>query len=80
MDNKESLSRVQKKQYAKMQLSFEVTFEVFESKFYQRVATGRQYKKLSANTVWTEIYSVIKGGQKASQSYLGYVLLEDYIR
>jgi hypothetical protein len=49
-----------------MQMSFEVTFEIFETKFYSRLAMQRQYRKLSANIVWTEIYSVIKGGIAAS--------------
>ena len=62
-----------------MTLKFEVTFEVFEQKFYNRLATQRQYKKLSASTVWTEIYSVIKGGLRATKSYFGYVFLQDYL-
>jgi hypothetical protein len=65
---------------AKMQLAFEVTFEIFEEKFYSRMANRRQFKKLSANTVWTEIYSVIKGSLKAANTYYGYVFIEDYLR
>jgi hypothetical protein len=41
---------------------------------------NRQYKKLSAATVWTEIYSVIKGGVLASDSALGNVDCDKYIR
>jgi hypothetical protein len=39
----------------------------------------REYRKITSNTVWTEIYSVIKGGLKAAKSYIGYVQLEDYL-
>lgn len=28
----------------------------------------RAFKKLSASSVWTEIYSVIKGGMRAAES------------
>ena len=60
-------------------MSFEVTFEVFETKFYSRLAMQRQYRKLSANIVWTEIYSVIKGGAQAEKSVFGYIQLHDYL-
>lgn len=62
-----------------MQLQYEVTFEVFEQKFYSRLAIQRSYRKLTASTVWTEIYSVIKGSLKAASSYCGYVQLHDYL-
>jgi hypothetical protein len=62
-----------------MKLQFEVTFDVFEQKFFQRLSMNRAYKKLSASTVWTEIYSVIKGGTKAADSALGYCHLDDYM-
>lgn len=65
---------------AEMRLMFEVTFEIFEEKFYNRMAVGRQYRSLSANTVWTEIYSVIKGGEEASKRIYGYVSSNEYIR
>ena len=29
--------------------------------------------------MWTEIYSVIKGGMRASESYLGYLQLHEYM-
>jgi hypothetical protein len=58
---------------AEMNLQFEVTYEIFEKKFYSRLSIQRQFKKLSANTVWTEIYSVIKGGIRASDAYFGYL-------
>jgi len=60
-------------------MQYEVTYEVFESKFYSRLKMQRVFRKLTASTVWTEIYSVIKGSIKASQSYLGYVSLHDYL-
>ena len=56
-----------------------MTFEIFEQKFYSRLKMQRVFRKLTASTVWTEIYSVIKGSIKASQSYLGYVSLHDYL-
>ena len=40
----------------------------------------RVYKRISAQTAWTEIYSVIKGGIKAASSYFGYVEIEDYLQ
>ena len=60
-------------------MSFEVTFEVFETKFFNRFSIQRQYRKLSANIVWTEIYSVIKGGIGAAKSVLGYLQCHDYL-
>jgi hypothetical protein len=39
----------------------------------------RDYRKISANTAWTEIYAVIKGGIRAATSYIGYVHLEEYL-
>lgn len=63
-----------------MTLMFEVTFEIFEEKFYNRMAIGREYRKLSANTVWTEIYSVIKGGEFAAKQSYGWVSSNMYIR
>lgn len=56
-----------------MKLSFEVTFEIFENQFYSRLSMQRAYKKLSASSVWTEIYSVIKGSMRAAESMFGYV-------
>lgn len=69
-----------KKIDADMKLSFEVTFEIFENQFYSRFAVQRAFKKLSASSVWTEIYSVIKGGMRAAESTFGYVQLADYLR
>lgn len=60
-------------------MQYEVTFEVFEQKFYSRLKMQRVFRKLTASTVWTEIYSVIKGSIRASESYLGYVSLHDYL-
>jgi hypothetical protein len=57
-----------------------VTFEVFESKFYDRLSVSREFRRLSATTVWTEIYSVIKGSIAASDSYFGYLQLHEYLR
>lgn len=62
-----------------MNLSFEVTFEVFEKRFYDRMAHGGQFRMLSANTVWTEIFSVIKGSERASNRNTGYLSLYDYL-
>ena len=61
-------------------MSFEVTFEVFEEKFFKRLQLQREYRKITAQTIWTEIYSVIKGGIKATSSYFGYVQMEDYLQ
>lgn len=41
------------------QLSFEVDFEIFKNRFWPKYAS---WTKVSALVVWTEIYSVIRGG------------------
>ena len=47
-----------------MQLSFEVTFEIFEERFigrwYRYMSKGLS-KKLSPSFIWTELQSIIKG-------------------
>lgn len=48
-------------------ICFEITFELFESRFYNKLQLQKKYKKISANTVWSEIYSVIKGSIIESQ-------------
>ena len=84
LQNEKPVTQNQKKAnnavIADMKMMFEVTFEVFEEKFYSRLQTERQYKKLSASTVWTEIYSVIKGGLKAAEYSYGYLTSDQYIR
>ena len=55
------------------QLSFEVDFDIFESKFWPKVGNRKNMKKISPTLVWTEIYSVIKGGLKSSTFYMGYL-------
>lgn len=41
------------------QLSFEVDFEIFKNRFWPKVSS---WTKVSPLVVWTEIFSVIKGG------------------
>ena len=57
-------------------LSFEVDFELFQVKFWPKV---RSQSKLSPITVWTEIYSQIKGSNDAYKSDWGYMTLSDYL-
>ena len=46
------------------QLSFEVDFETFRTRFWPKVAS---WTRVSALVVWTEIYSVIKGSAESSE-------------
>ena len=64
----------------KQQLSYEVDFEMFESKFWPKVGNRKSMKKLSPTVVWTEIYSVIKGGLSSSHYYMGYLPRHIYIK
>ena len=46
------------------QLSFEVDFDIFRNRFWPKVAS---WTKVAPLVVWTEIYSVIKGGAQIYQ-------------
>jgi len=59
------------------QLSFEVDYEVFRIRFWPRVA--QMARQLSPLLVWTEIYSVIKGGFYTARYSCGYVPFEVYL-
>ena len=63
-----------------MNLCFEVTFDVFESKFYDRLLSKKMIKRLSANLIWTEIYSVIKGSLNSSNCYYGWLSVREYLQ
>jgi len=65
------------------QLSFEVDFDIFVSKFYarfERQIPSHKRNKLSETMIWTEIFSVIKGGMKAADDYKGFLPLDVYMR
>jgi hypothetical protein len=66
--------------YKGQQLSFEVDFEVFESKFYNRFKQHQKYKRLSSAMVWTEIFSVIKGGLNSRDHYQGFLTGKSYVK
>lgn len=55
-------------------------YDIFESKFWPKIAHRRCLKKLSPTLVWTEIYSVIKGGMSSCQYYQGYLPKKDYVQ
>ena len=55
-------------------------YDVFESKFWPKVSNNKSLKKLSPTLVWTEIYSVIKGGMQSCGYYLGYLPKKDYVK
>lgn len=61
-NNRKTVTQGNKFLIEKQQLSFEVDYDLFESKFWPKIAHRRCLKKLSPTLVWTEIYSVIKGG------------------
>ena len=64
----------------RQQLSFEVDYDVFEQKFWPKIGTRKQMKKISASLVWTEIFSTIKGGIRSCQFYMGYLPRHIYIK
>ena len=53
---------------------------MFETKFWPKVANHKCLKKLSPTLVWTEIYSVIKGGMQSCSYYLGYLPKHVYVK
>lgn len=57
----------------KQQLAYEVDYDIFETKFWPKISNRRSLIKLSPTLVWTEIYSVIKGGMKSGTYYMGYL-------
>lgn len=63
----------------KQQLSFEVEYDIFESKFWPKISNRRCLKRLSPTLVWTEIYSVIKGGMQSCYFYQGYLPKREYV-
>ena len=62
LQNKERLVGSSKMQIETQMFSQEVDFEMFEKKFWGK---NKGKLKLSALNIWTEIYSVIKGGISA---------------
>ena len=50
-------------------MSFEVEYDVFVEKFWPKIAQRRNLKKFTASLIWTEIYSVIKGGIRSNSYY-----------
>ena len=63
----------------KQTLSFEVDYDIFESKFWPKISHRRHLKKLSPTLVWTEIYSVIKGSIRSKCYYQGYLPDYEYV-
>jgi hypothetical protein len=63
-------------------MSFEVDFEIFRDRFIPTL----EYKyrktknKLSDALVWTEIFSVIKGGFHSNKHYSGFIPAKIYIK
>jgi superfamily I DNA/RNA helicase len=78
-NNRNSVTAGNKFLIEKQQLSFEVDYDIFESKFWPKIAHRRFLKKLSPTLVWTEIYSVIKGGTYSSWFYQGYLPKHEYV-
>ncbi|CDW72543.1 lupus brain antigen [Stylonychia lemnae] len=75
-------NRYTEKQYLleRQQLSFEVDYDTFEQKFWPKIITRKNLKKFSPTLVWTEIYSVIKGGMQSGLYYMGYLPRDVYIK
>ena len=69
--------------YSKQQLSFEIDYDVFVSRFFsrfkQKSRTLQRQKKLSEALIWTEIFSVIKGGTHSTRYYGGILPARQYI-
>lgn len=69
--------------YVRQQLSFEVDYDVFVNRFFnrfkQKSRTLQRQKKLSEALIWTEIFSVIKGGSDAIKYYGGILPARKYI-
>ena len=55
-------------------------YDVFEQKFWPKIGTRRTAKKISPTLVWTEIYSVIKGGQRSCDFWMGFLPKHVYLK
>lgn len=69
--------------WQRQQLSFEIDYDVFVTRFFnrfkQKSRTLQRQKKLSEALIWTEIFSVIKGGTESSKFYGGILPAKQYI-